>query len=201
MWYKVNKRFVGTEKVRPNKYEYSYDFRNKTLAWMQSDGWAFDSTSWVTINSSWIAFNAYNAAYIVKPSGLTNALSNAKKVTMELYFYNAGNTRTTESDTQLTIATNWTRNITWYFGNCKIIACRVYGTNIKYDTYTISAWEYTSTVTIDFVNKTLRLVYSSLVDQSFSLTDTQISNIKAQNSLRIDWSEWAITKTMKVTIE
>lgn len=196
--------YIGTSELK-NAYigevhEYSYDFRDTTISSMQSEGWIFWSTSWVTINSSWIAFNPFNYAYI-KPNWLSNLLSNASKITIEWYFHNAGTTRTTDSDTQFLIATNWTSNITWYFGNCKIIACRVYGTNIKYDTYTIPAWEYTSTVTIDFVNKTIRLVYGTIVDQNWSLTDTQIANIKTQNSLRIAWSIGAITKTMRITIE
>ena len=62
--------YIWTSGVLKNDYigevfEYSYDFRGKSVAKMQSDGWnIFLNSNYAIFNSNWINTNSTNNAII-----------------------------------------------------------------------------------------------------------------------------------------
>lgn len=76
----VKEVYVWTTKVRPSGYEYSYNFRNKTLNKITSDGWkiatgSFPSSFWdMWLTASWWSRLIYNTGIL---------LTNSTKITYE----------------------------------------------------------------------------------------------------------------------
>ena len=77
--------YVWSTKVRPAWWEYSYNFIGKTISQIANDWW--QGTSWWTNTSDGIYRNSWSNPLSISPSWLGTALSNAKKVTMNIGAY------------------------------------------------------------------------------------------------------------------
>ena len=171
MWYKVNKRYVGTQKIRP-VWKYSYDFSNKTQAQIQSDWWTFWGTSNFSSNSDGISWNPIRVGY-----DISQYVPTANKITMSfvcsLYNSAAAWLRLIKANGDYTWAT-WLFVTTWSSNYRVPVIYWTSWTNVT----PYSNWVYTNTVELDFVNKTYVSKSTWLSDINLTLTDTQISNIR-----------------------
>ena len=189
-------------------YEYSYDFRGKSIATCQSDGWSFSDTSTVTINSDWMNCGINPASVYCIPSWLNTSLSTATKITMEMMFYkgskswNAWTNAVFYISWPSSMSSNWTGWTSGYDENSNyVIGWRVLWT-VAY------SWNYNSTpngtyiltTVIDLANKTINTKYWSIANLGWSLTDAQISTIRTLKYLRIYSDTTAVIKTINVTI-
>jgi len=192
-------------------YEYSYDFRNKTLAQIQADGWTYWWSNTPTINSNWISIpiwwnNSWSKLYR-SPSWLTSKLSTAKKITLEMISNIWAVSSPINNDCVLYLAwpSSYTSNWTWFgWGNTDSWFqrfTRVLWTDLYRWTYSTPSWEYTQTVTIDLINKTMRNIVSNVLDKTNTITDAQISTIRTLKYLRL-WAGYnRYVKTVSITIE
>ena len=190
-------------------YEYSYDFRNKSIATCQSDWWSFSSTSTVTINSDWLNWGTPPTNVYCTPSWLTTALSSANKVTMEMMLYKGSKSWNDWTNAVFylswpsSMSSNWTGWTSGYDVNSNyVIGWRVLST-------VVYSWNYNSTpngtykltTVIDLANKTINTKYWSIANLSWSLTDAQISTIRTLKYLRIYVDTTAVIKTISVKVE
>ena len=174
-------------------YEYSYDFRNKTLAQIQADG--FSVWEWTTkFSSNWIWCNTTNRIIVNKsfPS-----LANANKITI----------------TQTSIVSNWScaiaLNWTWRSYTTRIYLDSSQNHQQLYIWWTyymyswLSAWTYTQTGVFDLVNKTATLSCTWKSDHTETITDTEVSNIRNYlNNIEVYVSNNAnYISTFSITVE
>ena len=162
----------NTEKILKNAYigevyEYSYDFRNKTLAQIQADG--FSVWEWtVKLNANWLASNSSSARVIVNKS--LPSLSNAKRITIS---------QTSIVNRTCAVRLNWTWRTystgiyLWAYQGIQMVS--IANNNTQYSW--LSAWTYTQTWVFDLANKVATLSCTWKSEQTKSITDTEISNI------------------------
>ena len=196
MWYKVNKRYIGTQQVRPYRYEYSYDFRNKTSTQVTNDGW--EVTRWsVLLNANGLySIGSMNELFLSNTK-LNTKLANSKKLTLKLLWVHQSGTwdfswyyTTTwkyPSATKLTWVyyLTWSSNEYWYWWTKT--------------TFTQTAtWTYWYTYVVDLELKTAILTFTQWSTNTFthSISDTDIANIRDNNYIRLAvvWSNEAISK-------
>jgi hypothetical protein len=85
--------YIWTSGVLKNAYigkvfEYSYDFRNKTINQIKADGWTFFYNAGnATVNSYWLTVNT-NVDIMAKIENLSWKLANVKKITLSLSWTN-----------------------------------------------------------------------------------------------------------------
>lgn len=192
----ISKVFLWDTKVRPSSYEYSYDFRNKSIAICQADWWVFSTTSWRTFNSNWITWNSTFWTIMITPSGLSTALSNAKKVTLVIdQFKNSGG-----SNRWRDLISSSNSQASGSKADSKTIVTRVDATNIYSGNYTISTGEHIVTTIIDLVNKKISIDYEWVMSREDSITDAQVTVVKWLSKLRIQQDTPTI-KTVSIKIE
>lgn len=184
-----------------NTYEYSYDFIGKTTSQIWNDGWA--TTYWTpSINSYWFASNS--TCFIQYSIG--SKLTNAKKIIFNLNWrhWNSWTADLGFSTTNWSSGTTYT-NTTWVYNSySNYNEYQRGGTKTNFSHTLASAWPIAYTYTLDLVNKTINLTYTTGSTSTFNrtLTDSQITNIKANNYivLSIAWSNEAIW-SINLTIE
>lgn len=183
----VSKVFVWDTKVRPNYYEYSYDFRNKSSTILTNDGWdIFYNPSQLNFNSYWIIPTTTNTSVMLKIVK-SWICSNAKKATFSvtwtliaaewyrLSLYN--------------VATSSTRSwVSWPFFNSTTTQTTIYSSNVS--TAETNSWQITMTTVFDLENWTWSTTQTDGYSNSWTLTATQISNIK-NNSNWFYVSTWS----------
>lgn len=178
-------------------YEYSYDFRNKSVAICQADWWVFSTTSWRTFNSNWITWNSTFWTIMITPSGLSTALSNAKKVTLVIdQFKNANSNNNRWRD----LISSSNSQASGSKADFTTIVTRVNATNIYSGNYTIANGEYIVTTIIDLENKKLSINYPWIMSREDSINDTQIAAVKTLSKLRIQ-QDTSTIKSVSCTIE
>ncbi len=206
--------YIGTSGELKNAYigevyEYSYDFRNKTLSQIQSDGWTYWWSATPTINSWWITIpsdsNESWSKLYCSPSWLTSALSTANKITMNMYFYQ-WTTSSNSSDGVFYLAwpSSYTTNGTWmgwWIINNYEIFSRILWADLYRWIYTVSSWEYVQTIVIDFINKNMRMVLGSIMDVTRTITDSQIATIKTLKYLRVWAKNNKVVRKINILVE
>ena len=170
MWYKVKKRLIGTQQVRPSKYEYSYDFRNKSTSQITADGWTYSAWATPYFNSNWVYGASVRLVY-----DISSHISNAKKITIQFSsstisecwaWVRLAKTVTSSSRVWLT----WP----WHNGSSETYM-QIYDTVNSYSW--LSSWTYTFNWVINLTAKTWSLSITWKTTQTWTLTDTQVSNI------------------------
>lgn len=181
-------------------FEYSYDFRNKTISQLESDGWDFFyNKSYASGTADWVYWGTtLNQSVMFKQENLSTKLPNAKKVTI---------TTVTKSDYTwiwarlYRVATSTTRSdITWMTyqvpssrdSNPDRISYWIYGTqsNVSITRSNYANKPITQTFIIDFEENKMYLSNSEWYTNTVTLTATQSSNIK-NNSIWYYLSTWA----------
>ena len=175
--------YIWTSGVLKNDYigevfEYSYDFRGKSVAKMQSDGWnIFLNSNYAIFNSNWINTNSTNNAIMAKIENLNSIIKNSKKITLSFTgaITNAFSGRLSLFNEATSSTRRW---ITWpYASNYgSSIQTSLYTTDIT-DSRTVNSTMKVTTV-LDFTAKTWKTTATDGYSRSGTLTDTQISNIK-----------------------
>ncbi len=192
MWYKVNKRLIWTKQVRPNIFEYSYDFRNKTWSQCQSDWW---TVTWWQTPSVWSDGIYYNWWYSNVAKTLDKDFSNAKKITFSMY-YNAPSNFNWLGFRILKMPWDSNRFGTWIGTSAREITLN--NTTVKSISKSKPYWWNTQTIEYDLVNKTYS--YSWEFSDTWTLTDTQISTIKTLNTVWFGLN-YAYVWTVSITVE
>lgn len=201
MWYKVKRIMMWQnwveKQVRPYKYEYSYDFRNKTTTQLAND-W-FLNVSWLTTGSSGITATNWTAVQC-QISWLATAMSKAKKLTLELKTY-ITNTSAITSWLLLVKDTNNSNNI-WFYYDQTYFAITANSSEIYKPSHTKSTGDKTITCVFDFVNKTYSWNYVwGNGAFSWTLTDAQISAVRNNwyIYMPVQWTSYI--QTINVLVE
>ena len=177
--------------LRNNVYEYSYDFRNKTLAWIQADGWEiFYNSNIATINSYWFAVtNSAQNSTMAKVTLWNSYFNTAKKIT--LTFKSTVPNWNSNRFSMFSVATSSTRSwVTWPRYSYSWYQTSIYGTN--YTDSISQTWEATVVTVVDLVAKTWATTSTTWYSRNWTLSDTEVSNIK-NNTNWIYVSPWTIS--------
>lgn len=187
MWYKIKRVLVWQgwqeKQIYPAGYQYSYDFRNKTIQNLTDDWWTFSPSG-----SSSVYFDS-NGMYCTtsswKPIQHDIDLSNATKVIIKSnctlvssrnYFLWIG-TAYTEWNPNGTYMYFWASST--YIGLCN---------SSVYTDSTKPTWWFTARIEIDFTNKTIAYYIWDSQYYTQSLTDTQVTTMKSYNKLQLGTS-------------
>ena len=164
-------------------YEYSYDFRNKTISEFAADGWTYDDTKAPSFDSNWI----YYTAMTTNTSGgieLNYNLTSAKKITLNTSFV-ITSTTTLIWGWRIDSA-SWTY-LSWIFLTNMLGSrqqqIQINGSSVSTTSVSVSTWTYTETIEYDLTNKTY--TYSGCYPASWTLTDEQISWIRNNNGISV----------------
>ncbi len=192
---KVKRIFVGTNQVYP-VWRYSYDFRNKSTSQITTDGWSY--SAWDTPSFSSYGVRG-NSVRITKDLSLTNA----KRMTLSGYGTLANTAFAVYA--WKTVTSSLREGLSWPYLSA--------GSNLWrlaiYDDSThsfsgISAWSYNFEWVFDFENKTWELSVTWKTTQSWTLTDTEVSNIR-NNVTKLfvfvsgtNSSSWLATMSIKI---
>lgn len=196
-WYKVKKIYVGSRQVRPKRFEYSYDFRNKTATQLANDGW--NNTSWITLDGNWITASSWHQC-LNTVSWLWDAVAKAKKITLEMQSY-----KTSSSGWISWIAIAKDNNVTaetWCYYDYNNFAVLANWWELYKPSYSTSSWTKNITCVYDLVNKTYSWNFEWGIGAfSWTLTDTQIAGIKTCWIVRIVVQTSSYIQTIKVIVE
>ena len=172
---------------------YSYSFIWKTISWIQQDWWTlFLNSSYAQITAYWLS--SINAESImIKQENLSSILPNAKSVELQM------TVSLLSSDSAYRIsmyrtADQYSRaDVSWPWISRTQSQTTVYWTNYT-DSHSSSS-TLTITTTFDFVNKTWKTETTNWYSRNWTLSDTQISNIKNNSKwlyLSASWWSWWI---------
>lgn len=180
---KIYRVYIWQKLVRPKeeKVDYSYDFRNKTLAWVQSDWRSFPEwTDWVAFDSNWMYKSGHGYKKCVYNFGREIA-TNAKKITLT----NHQNKWYYDIDCALWMwILNWSTftNITfiyfWYYSG----EFWLNWTSKWTTSSTLSNWYYTQTIVVDFQAATITFSGWNTT-QTFSLSSSDITALRSITSI------------------
>jgi hypothetical protein len=196
MWYKVNKRLIWTQQVRPYLYKYEYDFRGKTASQIQSDWWTLLTWS-LNVNSNWITWSSSQDCRLAKT---IPSLSNAKKIIISgtIVWQNLSKTWA------LIWVWKWTWWWTWhtsyqvYWSSYNGMKANLYynNTDISWNSVgNATAQTYKPTLTINIENKTILWSVSWFSNSTLSLTDAQVADIRAYEYILcyVSWNRSTIS--------
>lgn len=212
MWYKVKKIYQWSNQVRPAPlYKYEYDFRNKTISQLESDGWVFlKDKSVASITSDWLfAWNNNDNTVIIKKDWLQSMIQSANKITIKFkwkttFWQLSSRIMVTATSSSRTNPTWWYIQLASSIGAWDSVYRYIYWTS-SYQTITKSSYDnimFTQTCIIDFVNKTLSITDDIWFSKTVSLTDTQISNIKNNSTCLMPAVWWYATmQSTSITME
>lgn len=177
MWNKIQRIYVWSQRVRPD-YEFSYDFRSKSVATLTADWWL--RPKW----SSWVSFNSSGMYASQSSNGYRQCLYpvsfiGANKITLTAHIINSS------SDRDFAL---WIEQTTSGDKPLLMWACSYTATNFRIwnssSTATVfgsrgamsTSGTFTVTFTADLVAKTVS-VSDGLHSGTYSLTDQQVSDI------------------------
>ena len=199
MWYKVNKRYVGTQKIRP-VWKYSYDFRGKSTAQIQADGWQI-----VTGTPSFWTYWMYWSLVRLKKD-ISQYMATAKKITLK-YSCTISSSSSIHWGLWKTVTSStreWlTRHYTSTYSNDWSI--QIYDTSSVYSESISANQTYNWELEIDLINKTFTAKQTWKSNKTGIITDTQISNIRNNTTVMFPYvdntsSAWWLT-TVNLLIE
>ena len=191
MWYKVKKIYVGTQKIRPYWYEYSYDFRWKTWSQCQSDWWTLIGWYTPSISSDGIYYNWWDSFFWKQIANFTNA----KKITFSVY-YNCSNSFDWFWPRIQIVPWESTYSWLWIWKNKYEVQLNEATT--KTVTRTHWTWWFTQNMVYDLVNKTY--TYTWDIAESWTLTDAQVTSIKSTNWIWLILSSVTV-QSVNLTVE
>jgi len=190
-------------------YEYSYDFRGKSISTIKNDWWNFILwESSASSTSDWLYWGTtLDKGTILKRETLSTILPTSNKVIMTLL----AKTDYANVSTRLyRLATSSQRiDITWTSyqvpssrdSSSDYIQWHIYGTatnqSITRSNYA-NKW-VTTTCTIDFTNKQMIITDSVWFSKTIALTDTQVNNIKNNSIWHLIWL-WAYAYIWSIDI-
>lgn len=194
MWYKVKKIYVWTTKIRPDKYEYSYDFRGKTASQITADWWTYTNTP--LFDANWMYYSSWNSVL----DKTIQQIWTHNKVILECSFsildsslfalscYLVSSSKTNQYWLYTDNNTSWNKMI------------KINGTDVYTTKSTLSIWDYNLKLLLDLSNKTYNC--SSPYSTSWSLTDSQIAALRQYQNVRLLVAQpWIRFKTLNVTYE
>jgi hypothetical protein len=165
----------------PFPYEFSYNFRNKTLAQIQTDWWtSYDKTPSFDADGMYSSSTSSSNDVRVKRI-IPWWLSTAKKITITLnYKWNSTvpwvnfwvNINSDNS------SATWV-SLQWTYRWVVVDGSTIYSINNASST----AWTYSETLVLDLVNKTYTV--SGHRSYTRTLTDAQIANLKTKTWLYV----------------
>ena len=164
-------------------YEYSYDFRNSSTSQITSDGWSY--SAWAT--PSFWTYGVYgNPARL--SYDISAYISNAKKITISF------NAKTSSSSwwwvrLAKTVTSSTREGLTWpWYNGASDTYIDIYSNGHTFSS--ISAGTYNFKWIIDLENKTWRLSITWKSDQTWTLTDTEVSNIINNTTKLFVYDSW-----------
>lgn len=192
----------GTETELKNAYiggvyEYTYDFRNKSTSQITADGWSY--SAWSTPS-----FSSYGIRGDTSRVTRDLSLTNAQKITVRGYTTIASSNSFAIYIAK-TVTSSLRDGISWAYLSTEDNKSRmaIYGTSHDYSWF--SSWNYDFERIIDFSTKTWTLAISWKTTQTWTLTDTEVANIR-NNTTKLfvytystNSSTWLAT--VKLTIE
>lgn len=166
-------------------YEYSYDFRGKSISQATADGWTLGSG--VSIDANWAGSNTWSST--VHP--IWHSIINAKKIILTCWLYNAN---AMNSSYQIQNTASSSTNACWvylegYSSNYSTFALN--GTQQAQFTISEPSWQSSWTYTLDFENLTYNLVYWTVYTKSWTMAQSQADAIRNNNTyLRFAVQYW-----------
>ena len=193
---KIKKIYVGTNRVRPSWWEYTYDFRSKSATQFANDWWQW--TSGWSSDSNWAWRNSWTPMYIPLPW----SLANARRITLELTLKT--NKASWTNDVNVGIARTVSTNLDsggysgWTTSNGDAFAVGTVATSFSYS----YSWNVTWTIVWDLVNKTATLstTQGSPSVNTLTLTDNAVA-IAREAQYAIVCQNWTVTRVWAVTIK
>ena len=213
MWYKVNKRLIGTKQVRPSGISKSIDLRWKTLAQIQAEWWDITSRNWwYNLNSNWLTTTSSTNNWIELYTPI--ALTAWNKVTVNL---TGSWTRTDANYSSTLFGWVWTT----YGNNTPVFVWAIntwsqwgttwfeYNGSLIWTSWPHSSWgDFEMTLTFDLRTwaATYTLVWAMNHTTSMTLTSAQISWILNSTYFRFRIGIYksdntAILKTVSFKVE
>ncbi len=179
MWNKIQRIYIGSQKVRPNHYKYSYDFRGKTIAQVNSDLWT-TFTSAYSIDANWLKATSWDAVYFQLP---WSDYSTANKITMMVDGY-IGSSWINDVSFRAALYQNGSgSNHTWnYITPWSWNWLFIWGTKQAY-TNTISNYNFSLKSVFNLQTKVASIEYTlgSSFSNTYTITDAQVTNIRWLN--------------------
>jgi len=194
----ISKVFLWDTQVRPSGWAYSYDFTTWTISDFSSLWWSIPSqcsmsSSWLTSSGTWSTLDLSNVGW------LNDALQNAKKVTMELVWYRIVSNRWEHAFSLI----NWNTEVNVLYGNWRNTQVIVWWTNVLNRTQSQATnTPHTMKSVCDLVNKSASYEDTWVpITWTATLSDTQISNIRDCNWLRLVVQTGVYIKSFSIKIE
>ena len=159
-------------------YEYSYDFRGKTISQIKADGWTFFYNAGdEAVNSYWLSVTSnFGDSVMAKIENLSWKLTNAKKITIALSWTNP--TYYAIRYSLYRIATSSQRtDITWPRIAYNNLQTHIYWVSTTTSSLSLTSY-HTATTVIDLEAKTWITTLDTWTTQNWTLTDTQVSGIR-----------------------
>lgn len=185
MWNKIQRIYIGTQQVRPSRWEYSYDFKGKSTSQINADGWSLIPGNFrLQVNSNWIS---WSSSYDCRIAKTIPSLANAKKITISWTFITSTSTATGTSfgigygngygngHVSGTYYGTWTSK-PWVYVASRLNWADIRGTSVG---NIAKSTTYKPTIIIDLGNKLATSVLSWFSNATLSLTDEQIADIKS----------------------
>lgn len=183
-----------------DEYEYSYDFTTWSVADFSSQWWTVPSSC--SISSSWLTANTQNWTTVNATDfpWLNDAIQGAKNIHIEI-LWNKGSWTYRRWGLYITGQQDW---ITFYWDWRNMsgwILISAGGTTLLSGSDTLSTWEHSQKLDIDLQNKLANWNLWWVIIGSWTLTDTDVTQIRAATNFIIPISSGSYIESIKVTIE
>ena len=187
------------KKKKYHEYEYSYDFTTWSTSDLQSKWWTVPSGS------------------VVNSSGYYNSNKNRQLLTISLPQLQAAAQTATNVVYWLSWTASWNQQRTFSLVNWNTELCTLYwdwqsslggnqalfGGEILLMESGYTYWRsgtFTTTVTVDLVNKTWKYEWTNHTTLTWTVTDTAITNFRTANRLNVYWEQTAYITSIWVKI-
>ena len=179
-------------------YEYSYDFTTGSTADLSSKWWTVPAGSVVDSNGYYNSSRNWNAMTYTS-TDISNAAQNAKSVVLELT-WSAGSWHQervlTINGSSECIVLYW-NGMAEDWGNQALFG----GVSLlRESTAYGQSWTYTTTLTVDLVNKTWEYVSTGHNTLTWTVTDAAITTFRGGNAIHVYWESSAYIRNINVRI-
>lgn len=203
--YELKNAYIGEVK------EYSYDFRNKSVSYVQDAWWTISNTSTLDFWANWVKATNNNNCTWTKSIDY----SKAKTIEIEATVYLETWDKRWAIISWPCLTTSWDNNFAlWRIWSSTYINRII--DNIgnyqwsgweDYYSWTPSDWSQTLKIVFDLSAKTMtsyRILNWNSISKVSNLSDTQVSNIRACPYWRVEfdaWTWWAYLSDLSIIIE
>ena len=192
-------------------YEYSYDFRNSSVSAVQNEWWTISNTSTLNFWSNWMRATNNTNSTLTKSANLTNANKIQITANVNLTTWD----KTWAIVTWMCLNTSWDNNFAlWRIWASTYISRIIdnignyqWNWSDNYYSWTGTSWSQTLKIVYDLGAKTMtsyRILNWAEISKTSTLSDTQVSNIKACQYWRIEldaWTWWAYISDIDILVE